>query len=68
MSVEDAARVIVSEAGKQFDPAMVEAFKKALPKIDAVRKSIKDELEGIHNLDFSAPSKPADGAKGAPGR
>jgi putative two-component system response regulator len=68
MSVEDAARVIVSEAGKQFDPAMVEAFKKALPKIAAVRKSIKDELEGIHNLDFRVPSKPADGAKGAPGR
>jgi len=68
MSVEDAARVIVSEAGKQFDPAMVEAFKKALPKIAAVRKSIKDELEGIHNLDFSPPAKPADGAKRAPGR
>jgi len=68
MSVEDAARVIVSEAGKQFDPAMVEAFKKALPKLAAVRKSIKDELEGIHNLDFSAPSKSADAANGAPGR
>jgi len=68
MSVEDAARVIVSEAGKQFDPAIIEAFKKALPKIAAVRKSIKDELEGIHNLDFSPPAKPADGAKRAPGR
>jgi len=68
MSVEDAARVIVSEAGKQFDPAIIEAFKKALPKIAAVRKSIKDELEGIHNLDFSAPAKPGDGAKRAPSR
>lgn len=56
-SVEDAAKVIVSEAGKQFDPAIVEAFKKALPKLAEVRKSIKDELEGIHNLDFSAPAK-----------
>jgi len=57
MSVEDAAKVIVSEAGKQFDPAIVEAFKKTLPKLAEVRKSIKDELEGIHNLDFSAPAK-----------
>ncbi|MCG6952787.1 MAG: HD domain-containing protein, partial [Betaproteobacteria bacterium] len=57
MSVDEAAKVIVSEAGKQFDPAIVEAFKKALPKIAEVRKSIKDELEGIHNLDFSAPAK-----------
>ncbi|MEJ2174052.1 MAG: response regulator [bacterium] len=69
MSVEDAARVIASEAGKQFDPAIVEAFKKALPKIAAVRTSIRDELEGIHNLDFSASapstaSKP--GAKPGP--
>jgi putative two-component system response regulator len=57
MSVDEAAKVIVSEAGKQFDPAIVEAFKKALPKIAEVRKSIKDELEGIHNLDFSVAAK-----------
>jgi len=54
MSVQDAARVIAAEAGKQFDPAIVEAFNKALPKIAAVRESIRDELAGIHNLDFSA--------------
>lgn len=69
MSVEDAAKVIASEAGKQFDPAIVEAFKKALPKIAAVRKSVRDELEGIHNLDFSAaaPSTaPKPGAKPSP--
>jgi putative two-component system response regulator len=67
MSVDDAAGVIVAEAGKQFDPAIVEAFKKALPKLAEVRKSIKDELEGIHNLDFSAPAKSGDGAKRTPG-
>jgi len=57
MSVEDAAKVIDSESGKQFDPAIVEAFKKAMPKLAEVRRSIKDELAGIHNLDFSAPAK-----------
>jgi len=58
MSVENAAKVIAAEAGKQFDPAIVEAFQKALPKIAEVRKSIRDELEGIHNLDFAPASKP----------
>jgi putative two-component system response regulator len=68
MSVDDAAGVIVSEAGKQFDPTLIEAFKKALSKISAVRKSIRDELEGIHNLDFSAgASAPKADAKSAPG-
>jgi len=73
MSVDEAAKVIVSEAGKQFDPALVEAFKKALPEMKAVRDSIRDELEGIHNLDFAAatpkaaaPSAPA--PKRGPGR
>ena len=61
MSVDDAAKVIISEAGKQFDPALIEAFKKALPEMKTVRDSIRDELEGIHNLDFAlaAPAKPS---------
>ncbi len=72
MSVDEAAKVIVAEAGKQFDPALVDAFKKALPEMKAVRDSIRDELEGIHNLDFApapkaaAPSAPP--AKPGPGR
>jgi putative two-component system response regulator len=73
MSVEEAARVIVAEAGKQFDPTLTEAFKKALPKISEVRKSIRDELEGIHNLDFApaapkAVAPPAPAPKRGPGR
>jgi len=63
MSVDDAARAIIAEAGTQFDPAIVDAFKKALPKMAAVRKAIRDELEGIHDLDFSAA---APGASSAP--
>lgn len=49
---EAAARTIVSEAGKQFDPAVVAAFRKALPQMAEVRKKVRDELKGIHNLDF----------------
>jgi putative two-component system response regulator len=59
MSVEEAAHAIVAESGKQFDPAIVDAFKKALPKMAAVRKAIRDELAGIHDLDFSVGAPPA---------
>ncbi|HUJ86816.1 MAG TPA: HD domain-containing phosphohydrolase [Burkholderiales bacterium] len=47
-----AARTIASEAGKQFDPAVIAAFRKALPKIADVQKTVRDELKGIHDLDF----------------
>ena len=50
--VPDAARAIVAESGKQFDPTVVAAFRKALPKMAEVQKSVKDELKGVHNLDF----------------
>jgi putative two-component system response regulator len=50
--IERAALTIVAESGKQFDPAVVAAFRKALPKMAEVQKSVKDELKGIHNLDF----------------
>lgn len=66
MSVEAAAHAIVAESGKQFDPAIVDAFTKALPKMAAVRKAIRDELAGIHDLDFSAGVPPASGTAANP--
>jgi putative two-component system response regulator len=56
--VEEAVRAIVAESGKQFDPAVVAAFRKALPKMAEVQKIVRDELKGIHDLDFSG-SDPA---------
>jgi putative two-component system response regulator len=54
----DAAKKIAAEAGKQFDPTVVAAFTKALKDFDEVRRKYKDELEGIHDLDFAiAPKK-----------
>ena len=50
--VAQAARTIVSEEGKQFDPAVIAAFRKALPGMAEVQKTVRDELKGIHNLDF----------------
>ena len=54
----EAAKKIAAESGKQFDPSVVAAFMKVVKDFDAVRTKYKDELEGIHDLDFgSAPKK-----------
>jgi len=69
MTIEQAAADIASEAGTHFDPKLVEAFEKALPKMILVLKAVRDELEGIHDLDFMAMEKtipPAPRAAGAP--
>jgi putative two-component system response regulator len=52
MTIEQAAADIASEARTHFDPKLVEAFQKALPKMIIVLKAVHDELEGIHDLDF----------------
>ncbi len=50
---EEAGRRIAAETGKQFDPRMVAAFRSVEKEFDAVRRRYKDELEGIHDLDFN---------------
>ena len=56
ISTVDAAKQISGESGKQFDPSVVAAFLKVVRDFDEVRRKYKDELAGIHNLDF-APAK-----------
>ena len=56
ISAMDAAKKIAAESGKQFDPSVVAAFMKVVKEFDEVRARYKDELEGIHDLDF-APAK-----------
>jgi putative two-component system response regulator len=56
ISSMDAAKKISAESGKQFDPSVVAAFMKVVKDFDAVRAKFKDELAGIHDLDF-APAK-----------
>jgi len=53
LSPSEAAKKIIEQSGKQFDPKMVAAFQKVAKDFEAVRKEHPDELEGIHNLDFS---------------
>lgn len=43
-TVEDAVSWIISEAGKHFDPAIVEAFKAAMPEILRVRELYRDDI------------------------
>jgi len=57
VSAMEAGRRITAESGKQFDPTVVAAFVKAVKQFDEVRSKYKDELEGIHNLDFAPATK-----------
>lgn len=59
----DAAAQLVLDAGKQFDPRVVTAFRNVLPEFEKVMATFNDELEGIHNLDFVAGGSAATGAK-----
>lgn len=54
MSVIEAGRIVMAESGKQFDPKVVAAFVKVAKNFEKVRAHFKDELEGIHNLDFGS--------------
>jgi putative two-component system response regulator len=64
-SAQDAAREIIQGAGSKYDPAMVEAFKKALPVMQKVRETYADSLGDMINLDFAAkgPAAPATAGK-----
>ncbi|MEW6687872.1 MAG: HD domain-containing phosphohydrolase [Pseudomonadota bacterium] len=53
----EAAKRIQAESGKQFDPTVVAAFTRMVKEFEAVRAKHKDELEGIHDLDFSPAKK-----------
>ena len=53
LSVVEATAKIVGGAGKQFDPAVVTAFRKVVPNFTEVKKAYPDELEGIHDLNFT---------------
>jgi len=58
ISVIEAGKILLAESGKQFDPRVVAAFVKAAKDFEKVHAHFKDELAGIHNLDFgSAPKK-----------
>ena len=48
-----AERQITEAAGTQFDPEIVAAFKNVMRDFEKVKRTFHDELEGIHDLDFT---------------
>lgn len=52
-TVDEAAKLVKAEFGKQFDPSLAEAFDKALPVMRKVREKYSDALGDLINLDFS---------------
>jgi cyclic di-GMP phosphodiesterase len=52
-TVDEAAKLVAAEFGKQFDPSLAEAFDKALPVMRKVREKFSDALGDLINLDFS---------------
>ncbi len=63
-TVDEAAKLVKAEFGKQFDPGLAEAFDKALPVMRKVRETFSDALGDLINLDFS-PTRNAPPAKAA---
>jgi putative two-component system response regulator len=58
LPIERAAGEIERAAGTKFDPALVEAFKKALPVMRKVRETYADQLGDLINLDFAPKGAP----------
>ena len=48
-----AERQIIEGSGSQFDPQLVNAFKNVVRDFDKIKRTFSDELEGIHDLDFT---------------
>ncbi len=66
LPVEQAAREIAAGSGTKYEPALVEAFQRALPAMRKVRESFSDQLGDLINLDFTervAAARTAPGPK-----
>jgi putative two-component system response regulator len=50
---QEAAAEIEKASGTHYDPAIVAAFKKALPTMQKVRDTFSDALGNLINLDFA---------------
>ena len=53
ISSAEAVKRISAESGKQFDPSVATALMKVVAQFEEVRARYKDELEGIHDLNFA---------------
>ncbi len=63
LSIEQAVSEILRNSGTRYDPAIVTAFRKALPAMRKVRAAFPDALGEIVNLDFRSAAPPAKATK-----
>ena len=59
-----AERQIIEGSGTQFDPELVNAFKNVVRDFEKIKRTFHDELEGIHDLDFTQRTAFKAGKKG----
>jgi putative two-component system response regulator len=62
VSPDKAAEEIIRHAGRKYDPALMEAFQKALPVMKKVRETYSDQLGDLINLDFAPAATKAEAA------
>ncbi len=61
-TVEDATAWVIGESGKYFDPAIVAAFKKAMPEILRVRELYRDDIIDPKQILTLPPLEPREDA------
>lgn len=61
-TVEDATAWIISESGKHFDPAIVDAFELAMPEILRVRELYRDDIIDPKHVLMLPPVEPRENA------
>ncbi|MCX7961500.1 MAG: response regulator [Burkholderiales bacterium] len=66
LAFEQAEAEILRASGTRYDPAIVEAFRKAAPAMRKVRAAIPDALRDIIDLDFRGLARAAPQPAGAP--
>jgi len=51
-SVEESLRMMEAEAGRHFDPTLMQAFRKVLPEILRVKEIYADEFGALTDVEF----------------
>jgi putative two-component system response regulator len=58
VSPDAAAEEIIKRAGTKYDPALMDAFQRALPVLKQVRETYSDQLGDLIDLDFAPAAEP----------
>ena len=56
-SVEESLKIMETEDGRQFDPELMKAFRKALPDILRIKENYADEYGALTDLEMLKASQ-----------